>query len=118
MAEPAVEIRRLQDCINGLMGLLALPALWGAGDPAWILRTVLDMLARMLALDLAYARLDNGAATPVVELARSEHRPEVAKQADEIGPLIEPLLLAQRPGQPYVVASPFEEGQLFVTHLW
>jgi hypothetical protein len=45
------------------------------------------MLARMLALDLAYARLDAGEA-PMLELARSEHLPDIARRADEVGAVI------------------------------
>ncbi|MDM0047546.1 sigma 54-interacting transcriptional regulator [Variovorax sp. J22R115] len=117
MDETAIEIRRLQDCISGLMSLLALPSLWDSRDPMSILRTLLEMLARMLDLDLAYARLD-GEATPMLELARSEHLPDIARRADEVGAVIEPWLLAQHPGMPYVVPNPFQQGDLRVTHLW
>ncbi|RYG28012.1 MAG: hypothetical protein EON93_19390, partial [Burkholderiales bacterium] len=118
MDETGTEIRRLQDCISGLMSLLALPSLWDGRDPLSILRTLLDMLARMLALDLAYARLDNGETAPMLELARSEHLPDIARRASEVGAAIAPWLLAQHSGVPYVVPNPFEQGDLRVTHLW
>ncbi|MDN8618071.1 sigma 54-interacting transcriptional regulator [Variovorax ginsengisoli] len=118
MNETAVEIRRLRDCLSGLMSLLALPSLWDSRDPTEVLRTVLEMLARMLDLDLAYARLDEGALVPALELARSEHLPDIARRADEVGAVIEPWLLAQHPGVPYAVPNPFQQGELRVTHLW
>ncbi|VTU23101.1 Formate hydrogenlyase transcriptional activator [Variovorax sp. PBL-H6] len=118
MDETAVEIRRLRDCISGLMSLFALPSLWDSRDPMAVLRTVLEILARMLDLDLAYARLDEGAVLPALELARSEHLPDIARRADEVGAVIEPWLLAQHPGVPYAVPNPFQQGELRVTHLW
>lgn len=118
MDESVNEIRRLRECISGLMSLLALPALWDSRDPMSILRTVLDLLARMLDLDLAYARLDDAAVVPALELARSEHLPDIARRADEVGAVVEPWLLEQHPGLPYVVPNPFQHGDLRVTHLW
>ena len=38
------ESRRLQRCINDLIGLLALPAVWGDSDPSRIVRTSIDAL--------------------------------------------------------------------------
>ncbi|SFN22440.1 hypothetical protein [Variovorax sp. OV329] len=90
MDETAIEIRRLQDCISGLMSLLALPSLWDTRDPMSILRTLLDMLARMLDLDLAYARPDDAAVVPALELARSEYQPHVARRANEVGAVVGP----------------------------
>ena len=45
---PAEEIKRLQRCINDLVSVLALPAIWSGGHPTQIVRTLLDAL-------LAYA---------------------------------------------------------------
>ncbi|MDB5856511.1 MAG: transcriptional regulator, NifA subfamily, Fis Family [Ramlibacter sp.] len=116
MDSPAPEIRRLQDCINGLMGLLALPAMWGGGDQALVLRIVVEMLARMLDLDLVYARLHEGPA--LLELARSERRPEIAGRASLIGGSLGPALAGHRPGTAHLVPHPFDAGSLVVTHLW
>src|SRR5580698_9657132 len=51
---PAEEIKRLHRCINDLVGLLALPAMWSGGEPSQIVRTLLDVLLDMLRLDLVY----------------------------------------------------------------
>jgi formate hydrogenlyase transcriptional activator len=115
MLDNSTEIRRLQDCIIGLMGLLALPALWSGAEPPLVLRSVLEMLARLLDLDLAYARWND---TPVpLELVRSEHDPRLATRAREIGRSVAPLLAAQRPGLMYAVPHPCGSGELRVTHL-
>ncbi|MBK6004802.1 sigma 54-interacting transcriptional regulator [Ramlibacter ginsenosidimutans] len=116
MAEPSAEIRCLQDCINGLVGLLALPALWEGAAPALVLRTVLEVLARLLDLELAYARWNDGPLP--LELARSERDPEVTTRAREIGGRLAPALKQQWPGLAYSVPHPFGAGDLRVTHLW
>jgi PAS domain S-box-containing protein len=58
------EIKHLQRCINDLVSLLALPAIWSGGDPSQVLHTLLDALLRMLSLDLVSVRLN----VPVVEV--------------------------------------------------
>ena len=54
---PAEEIKRLQRCINDLVSVLALPAMWSGGEPGQIVHTLLDALMRMLRLDLVSVRL-------------------------------------------------------------
>ncbi|HEY4259644.1 MAG TPA: PAS domain S-box protein, partial [Schlesneria sp.] len=53
----AEEVKRLQRCINDLVGMLALPALWSGGNPTQIARTLIDVLQRMLGLELIYVEL-------------------------------------------------------------
>jgi len=57
MEETADEIRRLQGCINDLISVLALPAMWRGQESVQIVSTLLDVLLGMLRLDFAYARL-------------------------------------------------------------
>ena len=57
LEHPADEIKRLQRCINDLVSVLALPAMWSGGEPSQIVHTLLDALLRMLDLDLVYVRL-------------------------------------------------------------
>jgi hypothetical protein len=52
------EIRRLKACINDLVSVLALPAIWsGHAEPSHIGNTLLDVLLGLLRLDFAYLRL-------------------------------------------------------------
>ena len=53
----ADEIKRLQRCINDLISVLALPAMWSGGEPSRIVDSLLDALLGMLQLDLVYVRL-------------------------------------------------------------
>ncbi len=64
------EIKHLQRCINDLVSLLALPAIWSGGDPSQILHTLLDALMRMLSLDLVSVRLKNPVGETPVEIVR------------------------------------------------
>src|SRR6202043_619189 len=64
---PSDEIKRLQRCINDLVSLLALPAMWSGSKPCDIVHTLLDSLLRMLDLDFVYVNLTN-----LVDAAPSE----------------------------------------------
>ena len=93
----AEEIKRLQRCINDLVGLFALPAIWSGGEPTQIIPTLLDALLRMLQLDLVYARLkepDGEAPIEMVRFAKSQERTAQvqAAQAHEIGEILKPWM--------------------------
>ncbi|MGA7366522.1 MAG: PAS domain S-box protein [Candidatus Sulfotelmatobacter sp.] len=69
------EVKHLQRCINDLISLLALPAIWSGGDPSQVLHTLLDALMRMLRLDLVSVRLTDPVGEAPVEIVRlAEHR--------------------------------------------
>ncbi|MGA3047059.1 MAG: PAS domain-containing protein [Terracidiphilus sp.] len=55
--DPAPEVKRLQRCMNDLVSVLALPAIWNGSEPGRILDTFLDALLAMLDLDFLYARV-------------------------------------------------------------
>jgi PAS domain S-box-containing protein len=76
--QAAGEIKRLQRCINDLVGLLALPAIWSGGDISQVLDTLLNTLMRMLRLDLISVRLS----LPVVEAPI-----EIVRVAQSLGPM-------------------------------
>jgi PAS domain S-box-containing protein len=67
LERPAEEIKRLQRCINDLVSLLALPAMWSGSQPRDIVHTLLDSLLRMLDLDFVYVGL-----TDLVDASPSE----------------------------------------------
>ena len=68
--DPAQEAKRLQCCINDLVGVLALPAIWRGSEPSQIVQTLLDVLLRMLGLEFAYARLNDAFDAMPVEVLR------------------------------------------------
>ncbi len=68
--QDAGEIKRLQRCINDLVCLLALPALWSGGDISQVLDTLLNTLMRMLRLDLVSVRLNLSVVETPIEIVR------------------------------------------------
>jgi PAS domain S-box-containing protein len=68
--DSAEDIKRLQRCINDLISLLALPAIWSGNEPTQIVHMLLDALLRMLRLDFAYARLKDPVTRAPLEILR------------------------------------------------
>jgi hypothetical protein len=64
------EIKHLKRCLNDLVSLLALPAMWSGSKPSQIVHTLLDTLLGMLCLDLVYARLQDPAGGAPVEVLK------------------------------------------------
>src|SRR5579863_6184529 len=67
--EPA-ETKSLQRCLNDLVSVLALPAMWSGSHPSQIVHTLLDALLGMLCLDLVYARLQDPAGGAPIEVLK------------------------------------------------
>jgi PAS domain S-box-containing protein len=76
LEHPADEIKRLQRCMNDLVSLLALPAMWSGSTPSDIVHTLLDSLLRMLDLDFVYVSLTNlvDAPSETVRVAQSQEQ--------------------------------------------
>jgi len=74
LEQAAEEIKRLQRCINDLVGILTLPAICCGGEPQQIVRTLLDVLVRTVHLDLVYVWLKEPIDALPVEMARAEPR--------------------------------------------
>ena len=64
------EVKRLQRCLNDLVSVLALPAMWSGSQPSQIVHTLLDALLGMLCLDLVYARLQDPAGGAPIEVLK------------------------------------------------
>ena len=90
--DAAEEIKRLQRCINDLVSLFALPAMWSGGEPSQIVHTLLDALLRMLQLDLVYVRLKDSGGQAPIEMVRFAQSQEQTAQPHEIGELFKRLV--------------------------
>ena len=64
------EIKHLKRCLNDLVSVLALPAMWSGSQPSQIVHTLLDALLGMLCLDLVYARLQDPAGGEPIEVLK------------------------------------------------
>jgi hypothetical protein len=73
---PADEIKQLRRCVNDLVSVTALPAIWSGGSTSQMVRTLTDVLVDMLDLDLVYVHLENpteGVPFEVVRFAQSQN---------------------------------------------
>ena len=111
-AKPAEEIKRLQRCINDLVGVLALPAIWTGGDSIQIARTFVDALLHTLRLDLVYVWLADsidGAPIEMVRVAPSERIPDRPQQ---IAALLSTWLQSDANQQAQRLKNPVGDGDI------
>ena len=82
------EVTRLQRCINDIVSILALPALWSSGEPLRIANTLSEALLRMLQLDLVYVKVSGSTGRAPIEMVRMapwrEPAPELVKVCSEL----------------------------------
>jgi PAS domain S-box-containing protein len=64
----AADVRSLQRCINDLVSVLTLPAMWAGASPEKIVTLLVETLSGMLDLDLIYARLGPSDSAPATVL--------------------------------------------------
>ena len=110
----ADEIRRLQRCVNDLISVLALPALWGGRESSQIVGTLLDVLLAMLRLDFAYARLSDSSDGQAIETVRWAHPqyPTIAPQ--QVGQALGRWLTGDQTASRFVVPNPAGEGEVSI----
>src|SRR2546422_3104261 len=108
-------IKDLKACINDLITVLALPAIWSNLEPSQIVSTLLEALVGMLRLDFAYVRLSDsfGSGAPI-EMVRSAHHRNLTGELQEIGQLLHPWLTGDPRPSPIVVPNPVGEGEVSI----
>ena len=99
------ETERLKRCINDLVSVLALPAIWTGSDPTHVLSTLLEALRGMLGLDLVYARMNGPPGEAPIEVVRVAGADTFTVQAHEIGVLLDERLGADPRNWPPVTRS-------------
>ncbi len=82
--DPSDEIKRLRRCMNDLLGVLTLPAVWVGSAPAQIVRTLLDVLLGMLHLDLVYVQLKDPLGETPLEMLRLAHAAKRTAGPDQL----------------------------------
>src|SRR5580704_14126684 len=104
--DPAERIKHLQHCVNDLISVLALPAMWSGGEPSQIVNTLLDALLRMLQLDLAYVRVkETGSQTPLEMVRFAQSQTHIA-HPHEIGEVLKHWLGADPQEWPTLMRNP------------
>lgn len=112
---PAEEIKRLQRCVNDLVSMLALPALWSGGDVSQIARTLVDVLQRVLGLELIYVSLNDPFGEVPVEFARVSRSVAQALPARETGAELRRLLGENSEKWPLHSRCSFADRNLSIT---
>src|SRR6266403_2335928 len=112
--EAANEIKRLKGCINNLISVQALPAIWSGGQPSQIVSALLDMLLEMLSLDFAYARLKDSTDGAPLEMARFAQDRNLTAQPQMIGRALHPWLGDFPDVSASLVRNPIGDGDVSV----
>ena len=109
------EVRRLKACINDLISLLALPAIWGGRSPSEVGTTLLDALVGVLRLDFAYLRLKDsmGSGTPV-ELLQVPQPEGSVLQRGAVEQALKAWLSGESRSSRLVVESPTRAGEISI----
>src|SRR6201996_9442847 len=81
----ATEIKYLQRCINDLVSILALPAIFRSAEPTQICHTLLEALLSMLRLDFVYVRLKETGGKAPIEVVRFAHPQEPIGSPHQMG---------------------------------
>jgi PAS domain S-box-containing protein len=115
--DAAEEIKGLQRCINDLVSLFALPAMWSGGEPSQIVHTLLDALVRMLQLDLVYVRLREAVGRAPIQIVRFAQSQERMDQPHEIGEVFKPWLGTDPQEWPRLIRNPIGGRDLSIMPL-
>jgi len=114
--EAAEEIKRLRRCLNDLVSVTALPAIWTGGEASDIYRTLLATLLRMLSLDFVYIRLED-MQEGEYEFIRIAESPEKLGDPLEICELFKPWIGASPRKLPRFVKNPDGDGNFSIVPL-
>jgi PAS domain S-box-containing protein len=115
--DPAEEIKRLQRCVNDLISVVALPAVWSGGEPSQIVHTLLDALLRMLQLDLVYVRLEKTGDQPPIEMVRFAQSQEYIAQPHETAETLKDWLGADPRQWPPLMRKPLGDRDISIVPL-
>jgi PAS domain S-box-containing protein len=116
MEQPVGEIKHLQGCLNDLISILALPAIWSGYGSAQIVSTLLDVLLGILRLDFAYVQLSHtiyGSPTEVVRLAQGRN----VTPPQEVVRVLNCWLAGDPPASSCRVPNPLGEGEMSIAPL-
>src|SRR6266436_6735286 len=114
MEKTADEVKRLQSCINDLISVLALAAIWSGSESCQMLGTLLDSLLAILRLDFACARLNDSIDGSPVEVVRLAERQHPSAQPQEVGRALGRWLSGDKPASRFVIPNPAGEGEVAI----
>jgi PAS domain S-box-containing protein len=108
------DTKRLESCINDLISVLALPAIWSGRESSDILGTLLDVLLTMLRLDFVCARLSKTSDSPQIQLIRVGDHRRASVQPQEFAQALDHWLTGDQTFSRRVVPDPAGEGEVSI----
>jgi PAS domain S-box-containing protein len=114
MEKTADEIKRLQSCINDLISVLALAAIWSGSESCQMLGTLLESLLAILRLDFACARLNDSIDGSPIEVVRLAQRQHPCAQPQEVGRALGRWLSGDQTASRFVIPNPAGEGEVAI----
>src|SRR6267143_2035661 len=114
MEKTADEVKRLQSCINDLISVLALAAIWSGSESCQMLGTLLESLLAILRLDFAYARLNDSIDGSPIEMVRLAQRQNPSAQPQEVGRALGRWLSGDQTASRFVIPNPTGEGEVAI----
>src|SRR5713226_1541331 len=117
MENTADEVKRLQSCINDLISVLALAAIWTGKESGQMVGTLLDALLGILRLDFACARLNESIDGSPIEVVRLTQRQHPSAQPQEVGRALDRWLSGDQTTSRFLVPNPAGEGAVAIASL-
>src|SRR6516164_6977216 len=114
MNEAMDEAKYLKTCINNLISMLTLPAIWTGREAHQIATALLDVLLDMLQLDWVYVRLKNTACGAPVEMIRHAQFGNTADHIEIIKGVLENLLKCGAQPWPVILQKSVKEERLSI----
>src|SRR5947209_16052632 len=108
------EVKRLQSCINDLISVLSLAAIWGGSESCQMVGTFLEALLGILRLDFACARLNDSIEGPAIDVVRLAQRRHPSAQPHEVGRALGRWLKGDQTAPRFVIPNPAGEGEVAV----
>jgi hypothetical protein len=117
LEHPAEEIRRLRRCINDLVSVIALPAMWSAVSGPRLFAPCSTCCWKCSNWNLVYVRLENAAGEARVEMARVAQPRRLPARPQEIGELLHRCLGADPLNWPSSVRNRIGEEDISIVPL-
>ena len=102
------DVRQLQKCLNELVAILALSAMWTDLEPRQIAQTLIDALVELLGLEFAYIRLSDPEEGSITECVRSSVRRDILPH--DVGRSLELCLATEPPTEVLALPNPLGDG--------
>jgi PAS domain S-box-containing protein len=110
----AAENKYLRRCINDLLSVLALPALWSGHESAQIIRTLADTLVSMLDLELVYVTLNDPRSEAPVELLRLANGRTSISQSQELAAWMRGWIRRDPQEWPRTIPNAMVDGEVVI----